>query len=167
MADELLRKILSSADSSNDAEALAAIRKASSRLKAKGLSLSDLADAVGLLGLTEQAGEALSRPVCRIVRDAGSCSIETAPAAKSIAIALPDAVWPRADEIGDLVSRALLETMVLGCSLPVSLDGSTDRTTVVLDSPSSSIKVWSGPRGEAAMLASVLRRAIAHALSDN
>lgn len=162
---ERLQKLLALTASENDAEAMLALRRAQSMLDEEGLRLDSFA-ARHVLTVAKDGPPTADKPSCFPVPDSNPPMLEIRPAAAAERFPLPADLPARAIEalcqsFGELLTVASARGVVLR----IRLDMSQEQARVFADLPGyKPLELWSGAKGDAATVASSLRRAAQHAL---
>jgi len=162
-----LHKLLALTSSSNDSEALTALRRAQALLQAETLRLEDFARREIIVAALAEGvpGEQSS---CRIIMLDGVPQLEVRPAAPAIQLPLSAAMHAAARSIAENLD-ILLNTASDSkskASVRISVEGDKVRLLGEV-SGFEPLEIWAGDKDSAAPLAQTLRRAIAHGLRQS
>ncbi len=138
-----------------------ALERAGKELEKGGLVLEDLAEAVHKLGHPDHG------PDCRVVEKLGGAALSLWSARPTVEVALPESAVPAADAIATRLAELLADAAEAGTGLAVKLDRSDGdpETRLMAGLAGGRLRaLWAGPPGDAGVLASALRRALAQVL---
>ncbi len=168
MDTDRLKKFLAMARAGSGAEAVLALKKAGQELEAAGLVLEDLADAAARLGHPDHG------PDCRVVERLGGAALDLWSARPTIEVPLPDSARRAADILARRLAGLMAEATAAGTTLALKVERPPAADAVSDDPPPARLmagltggrlhELWSGPPGDAGVLASALRRALAAVL---
>ena len=168
MDTDRLKKFLAMARAGSGAETVLALKKAGQELEKAGLMLEDLADAARRLGHPDHG------PDCRVVQRIGGAALDLWSVRPTVEMPLPDSAFTSAEILARRLAGLMAEAAEAGTTLALKVERPPTRDPAPGDPPPARLmaglaggrlhELWTGPPGDAGILAAALRRALAAVL---